>query len=582
MPPPRALLDAWHVAESERQHLEGLVGVRVGALRSAARLGALPAQLTLPLPPGVKALRFRASLTSEESGCTATLSARRGQAASSRPLSASLSTSEWTSLALDTPGGDAEPLEIEVQARGCTAWAALSEIRLFSQPLSQAETPRRGNAGRHPDLLLIVLDTLRRDHFDCSEATAELMPHTYSLWCQRGLFLEDAFSTSPWTYPAVASMLTGLRPEEHGGLRRGRQQLDLHRSVTTLAEILRWGGYATGAINPNWQAGRGLWRGFDSFIERHAGDPQRRIAVDEAQLRRGEGVVDDAIDWLDAQARLAPSQPVFLFLLFLDAHEPVNAGPLSGRVPESCAGIEPLPTRWQGIANWPEHRAGMEPANMSCRRDLYREALRYLDEQLGRLARHLEDTGRMASTGLVLLSDHGEEFWDHAQRASPDARGPLGYGHGHTLYGELVRVPLLVVPPGATREPTRSARLASVRDAFATLLGMAGLQAPTSTTSRDLLAGGAGHPLVVSDTTLYGPEGFSVSTPELRAIVSGAGPTRVFDRRADPEEHSPLLPEAPLARRGAALLEQTRAAGKRSSQPSESDRAALRALGYAE
>jgi arylsulfatase A-like enzyme len=298
-------------------------------------------------------------------------------------------------------------------------------------------------------------------------------------------------------------------------------------------------------------------------------------------------VVDDAIAWLEEERAARSGAPVFTWLLFLDAHEPVDAAVRRGRTPQECQGVDPLPLRWQGIAEWAARGDAREPPVLSCRRALYREALRSLDAELGRLMRHLEESGRAERTGVVLLSDHGEEFWEHAAaEIAAGLPGQRGYGHGHTLHAELLEVPLLVVPPGGLAAPVRSRQLAAVSDVFATLLGMAGAEPPAPSRSLDLLrllnepAPAAWRAALPSENTLYGPQRSALTTPALRAIRTQGRGVLVFDRRADPGEQRPLPAGAPLAREGAELLEAAERLAAPASPPGAADRAALRALGY--
>ena len=118
--------------------------------------------------------------------------------------------------------------------------------------------------------------------------------------------------------------------------------------------------------------------------------------------------MDDAIRWLDDERGFGSGEPSFTWLLFLDAHEPVDAARHVGRVPEACGHVKPLPVRWQGIRDHARRGRTAEPPNLPCRRALYREALRYIDGQLGRLMRHLEESGRAEHTAVIVVSDHGE------------------------------------------------------------------------------------------------------------------------------------------------------------------------------
>ncbi|MBI3178753.1 MAG: sulfatase-like hydrolase/transferase [Deltaproteobacteria bacterium] len=203
---------------------------------------------------------------------------------------------------------------------------------------------------------------------------------------------------------------------------------------------------------------------------------------------------------------------------------------------------------------------------MTCRKALYAAALTALDVEMARLFAGL-GAEVAARTSLIITSDHGEELWDHApaEYASAQHLDRWGVDHGHTLYEELVHVPLLLVPPLAAEAPpqARSEALVSIADVFATVLGLAGAGAAGRGTAHDLSTI-LSRPLwtdreyALSETTLYGPDRVAVTTPELRAIFTEPNETVVFDRLADPQELRPLPADGPLARRGAALLDLVR------------------------
>lgn len=193
---------------------------------------------------------------------------------------------------------------------------------------------------------------------------------------------------------------------------------------------------------------------------------------------------------------------------------------------------------------------------------------------------------------MIVLADHGEELWDHAREQQPaQATKPRRWGvdHGHTMYAEIAHVPLLIVPPAGAPPVSsrRSSALVSSADLFATALSITGTSPPSSSFSHDLSSAlrnrpAPSHDAVLSEGTLYGPDRFAVTTPELRAIFTAPGEIVVFDRLRDPTEQRPLRPTDPLYRTGVSLLEGDRAPAVSYSPPLDRDREALRVLGYVE
>ena len=93
-------------------------------------------------------------------------------------------------------------------------------------------------------------------------------------------------------------------------------------------------------------------------------------------------------------------------------------------------------------------RAGMLKLSAEQRewvRKLYDDEVRYVDENVGRLLGHLRETGQYDDALIIVASDHGEEFWEHD-----------GFEHGHTLYNEVLRVPLMIKLPGGSEQVSAS------------------------------------------------------------------------------------------------------------------------------
>ncbi len=321
-------------------------------------------------------------------------------------------------------------------------WHLLKHHRLLGTPLYYLASPpvsvarnalwdRRGqlrdpreearatspSPGPSPDLstgrahiVFVMLDTLRADALAAYGGRPDVMPGLDALAARSAVFT-DLRANASWTRASCASIFTGLLPEEHGAARFHERLSD---SWATFPELLHGLGYQTAAFVANWlQVGieTGFAQGFEVFRELMSTEEFQ--AAGKENLReayaRAERVNGSVLEWLEAERD--PGRPLLLYLHYLDPHAPY---------------LEP-----------PEPGGGGAHER---KRGLYRQQLRYLDRQLSLLLARLEEL-LDGPTVLLITSDHGEEFWDHDE-----------WGHGHSLYRELVWVPLLVCRPGGRAE----------------------------------------------------------------------------------------------------------------------------------
>lgn len=309
-----------------------------------------------------------------------------------------------------------------------------------------------GAYGRAKGIVLISIDTLRRDHVGLYGYTRPTTPALDRLGAQ-GLVLDDAVSTSSWTLPAHASLLTSVDPGAHGGV---SMRSGFNHKVKTLPALLRKAGFATQALTSHLyvSAVYGLDDGFD-----HLSFLQDRKAADTAAR---------AIDLLD---RLG-DRPFFLFLHLYDPHWHYDP-PASTLALFEQGYTGSLSGNWQDFKG--RDRASLKPGELEHLLALYDGEIRYADDQLGLVFEHLRRRGLDGSTLVAVTSDHGEEFLEHGS-----------WEHQKTLYEEVVRVPMLLSGP---RVPARRERSqASLLDVAPTLLKWAGLDVPASMQGRDLLA----------------------------------------------------------------------------------------------
>ncbi|MGH7897931.1 MAG: sulfatase, partial [Candidatus Binatia bacterium] len=293
-----------------------------------------------------------------------------------------------------------------------------------------AETDRSHGIAR---VVLISIDTLRADSLSCYGGRGNVTP-SYDALAADGVRFTNAVSPAPWTLPAVASIMTGLPPSAHTATDYSSRLPD---SVRTLAERLREQGYATAAVVNNYFVGSevNLAQGFDEFRE----FPKHTLgrSVGARLLRRSlpEWFREDAstaelsrlaVEWLEGHAE----RDFFLWVHYYDPHEPYDP-------PKQFRPPPPAPPRigWRLRALGQIHLGLLQPTaeEMAWIRKLYDAEVRYVDQGVGEIVAALKRLGLYDGSLILVVSDHGEEFWEHGR-----------IGHGHTLYQEVLRVPLIV------------------------------------------------------------------------------------------------------------------------------------------
>lgn len=425
-----------------------------------------------------------------------------------------------------------------------------------------------------PLVLLISVDTLRRDALRAFDPAAQALPHLDALAAESVRF-ERAASVASWTLPSHASMLTGLHPDRHGAT---DPSVALSLEVATLAERFRDGGFETVALTHGGYLDRryGMDRGFD------------RYAATVPQTERAEDALRSLFD--EAAALVAAREdprPLFLFLQTYAVHDYFRLQPWAV---EQLGAKPALPAPSYAACLQGVRRC--DASEWQTLRDLYAAELRTLDASFGRLRAALEAKGIWAPSVVLLTSDHGEGFDPARHRIH----------HGGRLHEDQIRIPMLVRGPGLA--PRALAEPVSLVDVAPTLLELAGLPPPPGLDGRSLAAllrGGAETageaPLfaVEHHSTWWGDARTKVASLRARplavAVIDGdrwyvrsGDREEVYDVAADPRQERDLGAEAPGADALRAL------AARRDVERAESPRVEttaelverLRALGYVE
>jgi arylsulfatase A-like enzyme/Tfp pilus assembly protein PilF len=313
------------------------------------------------------------------------------------------------------------------------------------------DTAGRAGAGTRPNVLLVTIDTLRADHLGCYGHRAAMTP-TLDALAARGARFATAVAHVPLTGPSHACLLTGLTPLGHGF--RDNGGFALPKAVKTAAEDFREAGYRTAAFVSGFPLDRrfGFDRGFETYDDHlpRGNDPRRTPYVE----RLGDATTDAVLRWLSAPP--AAAAPFFLWVHYYDPHAPYEPpGELAQRF----------------------------------RAAPYDGEIAFVDVQLGRLLRGLEEKRALARTVILVTADHGESLGEHGEGT-----------HGIFVYDATLRVPLILAGPsvGKGRVPSTVARGI---DVLPTLLDYSGLPAAAALEGRSLRPAAEGREM--SDAPAY-------------------------------------------------------------------------------
>ncbi|MGF1468002.1 MAG: sulfatase [Sandaracinaceae bacterium] len=441
--------------------------------------------------------------------------------------------------------------------------AVLRRPRVVAQG-SPASSPDLERRPRH--VLIYLTDTLRADKLRPYAADARVATPELTTWARRAATFLGAHSQENWTKPSVATLLSGLYPWEHGAT---TEDARVPAGVELLGERLRAAGYRTAAFIAN---------GFvsDRFGFRQ-GWARYRNYIREGRRTPARFVIDDVLAWLSAQDG---EPPFFLYVHTIDPHVPYAP-------PEpDLARYDALPYR--GPVDFGRDRGLLEAVKSGRLRldardrvrleALYDGEITYHDRHFGRLLRGLEAAGLADDTLVVFTSDHGEELFDHGS-----------VGHGHSVYEELLQVPLLLRIPGLTDPGQRVPTAVGLVDVLPTVLDVLGQPVPAHASGRSLLPllleGPPDAPRATTSGFLSGWR--TVVVGRLKLVQRTADRWQVFDLVEDPGETRDLAPERPQVvryLRGLLGLELAQAQRRHARERGAIDatlRSQLEALGYA-
>lgn len=424
------------------------------------------------------------------------------------------------------------------------------------------------------NVLLMLIDTLRSDKLKPYNPQTRVKTPGLLRFLENAVTMRDARGQENWTKPSVATLLSSLYPWQHNSYKGDSVVPD---SVELLPEYFRDRGFRTAAFIANGYVSDkfGFGQGWDDYTN----------YIRENKRSTGDNVAADVLEWLDARPK---NKPFFLYVHTIDPHVPYKPPA------NFLAMYDPAP--YSGPVNFAKTnellekiKLGKLPLNDRDKvrlQALYDGEISFHDVHFAAIFDALDKRGLTDDTAVVVTADHGEEFWDHGS-----------VGHGHSVYDELLHVPLMLRIPGVTEGNAIIRGDVGLVDVAPTILDALGLPVPDTMSGHsflpELMGEGQSAPRVVASEFMNDYRTLTVGRYKL--IHRGLETATLYDLAADPHETHDVAKSHPIVMRyargvlGLTLAENTSepAASKKprvhqqeNTKIDAQTEAQLRALGY--
>ncbi len=388
------------------------------------------------------------------------------------------------------------------------------------------------------NIVLIIIDTLRYNGLGCCGNQLDLSPEIDKL-ANKGIQFTQAISSSGWTLPAIGSIFTGTWPTIHGGTGKGVKLRSIRWELPTAAEIFKNNGFDNtfGFANCAFLSPRlHMDSGFDTYDVNHAFNQK---------IRRADETIAAALKTI----RRHRKESNFIFIHLFDPHLDYDPPPGYQTLFSKGRSQPKLPLSWHKCHNMMRNHGKNPPlkADIDYIKSAYYGEIRFVDAHIGKLVDGLKKLGLYEKTAVVITSDHGEEFWEHG-----------GFEHGHTLYDELIKIPMIMKLPSFL-SPAKKIIPSQVRhiDIMPTLFDLFGITKPASFLGRSLIPYIQGKTqkdlTAFSESTLYSNEQLSWRTGSYKLIYNLHSDKKteaeLYNCKNDPEEKENLYDKLPEKRR---------------------------------
>lgn len=439
---------------------------------------------------------------------------------------------------------------------------SLASMATYILLRSRRATDTDASNGR-PNIILIVVDTLRPDHLGCYGYVRNTSANVDKFASEAVLF-ENAFSQAPVTGPSTSSILSGFLPHETKIM---NNTTPLPPEVNTIAEVLKKAGYHTYGVVSNWvlRKKNKFDQGFDIYDDRMDDHEANRKSPE----RIAEHTTSRALEILTQHE----SGNFFLYLHYQDPHGPYVPEPPYDKL-FANHGQKPYPMKIADKGGIPPYQKLGDHTDFHYYVSQYDGEIAYFDEHFGQLIAGLRQLGLYENSLLVFTADHGEAMGESNRF----------FAHGHNLGHDQIHVPLIVRHPDLA--PGRRKDCVQLLDVATTIINAAGIKPGPEYRGCNLMSRYPLREVVCSELNVNGT---AVIVDGLKVILYGRS-AMLFDILKDPMERNNLA--ADPANREAAnaliqhvirLRQEDFVEAKKTQEAStltEDEKAKLRSLGY--
>ena len=370
-----------------------------------------------------------------------------------------------------------------------------------------------------------MCDTLRADKVHVFNPKTNVLTPNYDAFAADATRFAWAQVPGTWSLPSQASMLTGVYPNVH---KATEHESKINPALPFAPEILKKAGFRTGLFSSNGYVSSkwGFGRGFD----------ENRNFVRESLPNGADNL------WATAKKWIMPgkAKPQFVYLAVIEPHVIYNPKkeflkkywdkPYNGPIKPVLTGIQ-LGKIKQGTLK-------VNDTDKAYLEALHNAEITQSDTAFGVFLADLKAAGLYDTSAIIVISDHGDEFWDHGD-----------CGHAQAPHQELVHVPFMVHAPGLLPAGRAIESEVEAMDLAPTLLELAGIAVPESMQGQSVLGAALDEVAHTPSTSMTqnGTMARGIKSGRYRMIHSGAGRIELFDEIEDPREQVELVGKRPIA-----------------------------------
>jgi arylsulfatase A-like enzyme len=432
---------------------------------------------------------------------------------------------EWQEVVVDLSAYAGKAMRLSMTTKGEPGIAGWGEPEIM---LADAPEPAMKYGKVPKNVMLIVMDTNRADSFKTFNPKSPVKTPAFDAFAAKSLVFENAYNQENWTKPSVATTLSGTYPDTH---QTKKDSSALPADMEIISERLKKEGFTTAGFVANGYISEkfGFEKGWDTF----------KNYIRLSKPSQAEKVYGDSLNWLK-EHKAKGDNKYFLYIQTIDPHVPYrHKGDTTAQYYEGNY----TGALGNSISAEKQIAAGKKPPSaddLKWLKAMYYGETTHHDIEMGKFFNELQTMGVLDDTLVIITNDHGEELGEHGK-----------FGHGHSLYEELLRAPFVIHYPPLIKPTVLKNEVAENVDIAPTIVDMLGLQPMKQADGMSLVPLMKGEPV---QRPYYALSEFMDTKRTIRVgswklIWSGGIDVDVYHSEVDRSEKEDLAKTALVARR---------------------------------